>query len=115
MPMPTEFYIHEDTGPDGIEDGESLVIDISGPGHSSTILKQYSGDAAAELYYEQDPDGDGTYEVSILMDSFTGPFHSEGNRTPLTERAHSRVRVKNVSGGAGNFTVSGIGSAGELV
>lgn len=112
--MSTIGHLHEDTGSSGIADGESLVVDLSASGVSSAVLHQYSGDAAAEIYFEADPDGDGTYEISILVDSFGGQFHSEGNATRLSEPSLERVRIENTSGGTGQFVVTGRQSASAV-
>jgi hypothetical protein len=101
-------YYQADTGTDGIADGSSLTVNPRDTGVPAARIEQYSGSASAEVYFEVDPDEDGTYEISVLIDSFSGAFHVENAATRVNPNANERLRIENASGGSADFTVNGV-------
>lgn len=107
-------YYQVDTGTSGVADGESLTVDPAETGVPAARVEQYTGDAAADVYFEVDPDGDGTHEISVVIDSFGGAFHVENAATRVNPNANERLRIENTSGGTGHFTVNGVEIDGSV-
>ena len=91
-----------------VADTNSFTADGSSGGTGAAEIQQVIGDAACEIYLEMDPDGDSTFEVSVLIDSFSGGFHSQLNAILVSSSQNVRIRVKNTSGSSANFAVIGL-------
>lgn len=112
--MTQNDYYQTDTGTSGIADGNSLTVSLGDEGVPAARIEQYTGDAAADVYFEVDPDGDGTYEISIVIDSFSEAFHVENAATRVNPNVNERLRIQNTSGGTGHYTVNGTEISGTV-
>lgn len=63
--------------------------------------------AACDVKLLVDPDDDGTYEVSVTLDSFSGEGVSQGNQIEVAAADNMLLRITNTSGGAADFVVTG--------
>lgn len=63
--------------------------------------------AACEVELLVDPDDDGTYEVSVLLDTFTDEGISQGNEIEASEDDNMLVRITNTSSGPSDYVVTG--------
>lgn len=92
---------------DGLADAGTLIIDASGSGTGAVNITEVAGTASADVDKEYDPDGDTTYEVTTLIESTTGGFHSQGNNLIVSQSENTRLVITNTSGGTADFAVSG--------
>lgn len=93
---------------DGLANGGDLIIDGTGAGTGAVEVFELGGGGAADIYKETDPNDDGTYEVSVLIDSFSGSFHSQKNQLVVTDSNNHRLRINNTSGGPADFFATGM-------
>lgn len=92
---------------DGLADTNSLTVDGSGAGTSAVNITELGATGACEVYREVDSAGDGTWAVSVQIESTSAGWHSQGNDLLASQSQNTRLRVKNVSGGAIDAYVSG--------
>lgn len=91
----------------GLADATDWVIDGSSSGTGAVRITEFAGTSDAEIYREQDPDGDGTWEYRQKVDSLTGQWHSQDNSLRVSTNANIRLVIRNTSGAANDFMVSG--------
>lgn len=91
----------------GLADATDWVIDGSSTDTGALNVTELSGSADAEIYREQDPDGDGTWEYRTQIDAPTGTWHSQGNNLLISQSENVRLVVRNVSGGTADFAATG--------
>jgi hypothetical protein len=91
----------------GVANGESLIVDGTESGRGALTLSEIGGTADAEIYREVDSNDDGSFDVSVLIDSTTGAWHSQLNELNCTEDGRTRLRIENVSGSAADFYAVG--------
>jgi hypothetical protein len=84
----------------GVVDGGTLVIAGAAADTGAAVIGEIATTGAAEVTREVDPDGDGTFEVSVVIDSFSVGFHSQGNDLLVSQSQNTRLVVTNTSGGA---------------
>jgi len=94
-------------GQSGVADGGTVIIDGSGAGTGAVNITELGGGADAEIRKELDPDGDGTWEVSTLVDNPTGEWHSQDNDFLASQSQNVRTVLKNVSGGTADLWAVG--------
>lgn len=88
--------------------GESLIVDASGSGTNAAKITELGGTAGGKVYREIDTDGDGTFEVSaVIEDSNASAFNSQGNSLRVSDNHNARLRVENTSGGEGEYWAIG--------
>lgn len=92
---------------DGVADAGELIVDGSGAGTGSVQITELGGTGACEVYREVDSAGDGSWAVSIQMDSTTGTWHSQLNELLCSQSQDTRLRLVNVSGGAIDLYATG--------
>lgn len=91
-----------------VADTGDFIIDGSAAGTGAAEVFELGGDAGADIYRESDPGGDGTYEVSVLIDSKTGVWHSQLNQFVVSQSNNHRLRINNTSGGGANYFATGM-------
>jgi len=95
------------TGEAVADAGDFIVDGSDAVGTGAAEIKELGGTGAADIYRETDPDGDTTFEVSVLIDQVTGDWHSQGNALVVSTTENQRIRVNNTSGGAQDFYAVG--------
>jgi len=85
---------------DGLADTNDLIIDGSAAGTGAINITEVGGTGDCEVYREVDSANDGTWAVSVKMDSPTNTWHSQENDLLASQSQNTRLRIKNVSGGA---------------
>jgi len=88
-----------------VPDGDDFVATKEGQ-NTEFVAKSFVLGGEFEIYWERDTDGDGNYEVSVLLDTL-GQGISTGNDIPVDEFFRSRLRCKNVSGDTADISVMG--------
>lgn len=91
----------------GLADGSDLIIDGSSASTGAIDVFELFGNAACEVYREVDTDGDGTFEVSVVIEVPTGDWHSQDNRLTVSQSQNSRLRLNNTSGGTADYSAQG--------
>jgi len=95
------------TASQGVADGSDFTVDGSSTGTGAAQIVEMGGTAAGDVYREVDIDGDGTYEVSVKVGSFSGSWHSQDNTFRVSQSQNSRIRVNNTSGGGADYFAAG--------
>lgn len=92
----------------GVADGGDLIVDGSIAGIGAAQIIELGGTGSADIYREIDPDGDGTYEISQVIDTTTGTWHSQENELRVSSDDSVRLRINNTSGGTVDFFAIGL-------
>lgn len=87
---------------------ESLVVSGSDAETGAAEVFEIGGDVDVTVYRETDVDGDETYEVSVLIDAFSSPFHSQKNQIVVSDSNNQRLRLQNESAEAGSLYATGL-------
>lgn len=90
-----------------IANGNSFTIDGSESGTGSVIITEMGGSGSADIYRETDATNDGTYAVSVKMDSLTGDWHTQLNNIVVSANNGVRLRITNTSGGSAAYFAVG--------
>jgi len=91
----------------GIADGSDLIIDGSSASTGAIDVFEIFGSAACDVFREVDTDEDGTFEVSVVIETPTNNWHSQDNRLTVSQSQNSRIRISNTSGGTADYTAQG--------
>lgn len=92
----------------GVADAGDFIVDGGdAAGTGAAEIKELGGTGAADIYRETDPDGDATFEVSVLIDQVTDDWHSQGNDLTVSASENQRIRVNNTSGSPQDFYAVG--------
>jgi hypothetical protein len=92
----------------GVADGGNFTIEGSASGTGAAEVGELGGTGDADIYRETDVDGDGTYEVSVIIDSLLGEWHSQQNGLVVSSSNNHRIRVNNKSGGPQDYYATGV-------
>lgn len=84
---------------DALADAGDLIVDGSEGGTGAINVTEFGATGAVDVYREVDPDGDGTFEVSVNIDTQSGNWHSQGNDLIASQSQNVRIRLNNTSGG----------------
>jgi hypothetical protein len=95
------------TGVD-VADANALVVDGSTSGTGAAEVHELAGTADAEVYRESDPNDDGTYEISVLIDTTTDNWHSQQNQLTVSQSNNHRIRIVNTSGNPQSYFATGM-------
>lgn len=90
-----DTYVTETTG---LADTNSANFDGSGSGTGAVIATELGGTGAASIYRETDPAGDGSWSVTVQIDTVTGNWHTQLNNLVCNGQGGARIRVENTSG-----------------
>lgn len=106
-----DTFVESDSG---IADGGSLIVDGSTSGTGEVEITELGGTGDAEVYKEVDPDGDGTYEVSVLVADpndpdvpTSGVWHSQDNNLTVSSADNYRLVITNISGAEASYYAGG--------
>ena len=91
-----------------VADAGEFLIEGSGSGTGAAEVFELGGTGASTVYKEVDPDGDGTWEVSVQVDTFSTGFHSQDNELVVSDSKNQRLRIVNESGGTADFYAAGM-------
>lgn len=92
----------------GVTGGGDFIIDGSTAATGAAEIHEFGGTGGADIYRETDVDGDGTYEVSVLIDQPTNTWHSQQNQLTISASNNHRIRINNTSGGNAAFFATGM-------
>ena len=76
-----------------VDPGDDLVVDAAGTGTGAAEVFEVGGEVDVVVYRETDIDGDGTFETSVQVDAFSGPFHSQKNQLVVSQANNHRLRI----------------------
>jgi len=91
--------------------GGELIVDGSSTETGAAEVSEFGGDVDVEVYRESDPNDDGTFEVSVLVDTFapsSGGWHSQDNGLIVSQSNNHRLRIVNTDSVAGEIYATGI-------
>jgi len=92
----------------GVADAGDFIIDGTNALTGAAEVQEIVGDASAKIYREFDPDGDGTFEVSVQIEALGSAFHTQLNALLVSQSENVRLRVNNDSGGSANYGAVGM-------
>jgi hypothetical protein len=84
---------------------EILIIDASDASTGAATVNQIAHGNDCDVRLESDPDGDGTWEQSVTVDSLTGESISQGNELHISP--NFRLVIEN-TGAEADFIVTGV-------
>lgn len=87
--------------------GDFIVAGSDGTTGAAEV-GEIGGSGGAEVYRQADPDGDGSFEVEVMIDTFTGEWHSQQNGLVVSSNHRTRLRIRNTSGGAADYYAIGM-------
>lgn len=88
--------------------GADFLIEGNDSATGAAEVSELGGTGGAEIYKETDVDGDGSYEVSVMVDSFTGEWFSQQNGFIISAGERHRLRIRNTSGGTASYYATGM-------
>lgn len=93
---------------DGVADSGDFIIDGSGAETGAAEVFEIGGTGAATIYKETDVDGDGSWSLSVEVDSISGTWHSQLNQLVVSQSNDHRLRIRNTSGGSADYYATGM-------
>jgi len=96
------------SGSDALANGGDLIIDGSGAGTGAVEIQEVFGTGAADVYREIDTAGDGSWAVSVKIDSFNSGFHGQLNAVLCSGSQNIRLRINNTLGGTDDYGAAGM-------
>lgn len=97
-------------GTNDLADGGDLIVDGSGADTGAVNITEIFASGGVDVYREVDTVGDGSWAVSVNIDSESSNFGSQGNNYICSQSQNVRLRINNNSG-----SPSDIGAAGYEV
>lgn len=94
------------TATDGVAVGASFSVD--GGSSGAVILRNLAITETSDVYWEHDIDGDGSYEVSVKVESFSSTGLSMLNNVPVSSNSNLRLRLENTGGAPASYIVTGL-------
>jgi len=98
---------YHETGVD-IAAGADFIIDGSSSATGAAEIHEFGGTGDADIYRETDVDGDGTFEVSILIDQVTNEWHSQQNQLTISSSENHRILINNTTSSQQDFFATGM-------
>jgi hypothetical protein len=91
-----------------VADSGQLIVDGSSGTTGAVEIHSIAHGGDCDVYLEEDSNADGTFETSILLDSFAGEGVSQQNKLEVNSGTGARLRIDNTSGGSADYYVTGI-------
>jgi hypothetical protein len=92
----------------GVADTNDFTVDGSGSGTGAVEIGEIGGTGGADIYREVDPDGNGTFEVSVLIDQVSNNWHTQINGLVVSSSENTRIRVNNTSSSSADYYAVGM-------
>lgn len=93
---------------EAVAPGGELIVDGSSSETGAAEVFEMGGEVDATVYRETDVDGDGTYEISVPVDAFPAPWHTQKNQIVVSQSNNQRLRIVNESEDAGSIYTTGM-------
>lgn len=90
-----------------VDDGDDLVVDGDAAETGAAQVTEVAGTGEADIVRETDPAGDGSYDVSVTIDSKSDEWHTQLNEFRVSDDDDLRLRVVNKSGDSQSFMAIG--------
>lgn len=90
-----------------LADATDWVIDGSDSETGAVNITEMGGGSDANIFREHDTTGDGTFNIRVQIDTTSGTWHSQGNDLLVAGSQNVRLVIRNVSGTAADFYVTG--------
>jgi len=91
-----------------VANGSDMIVDASTSATGAVEIHTIATSGSADVFKEVDTTGNGTYDVSITLDSQTEAFHSQKNKIEVSNTDDMRLRINNTSGSPIDVHVTGI-------
>lgn len=95
----------------GVASGNDFIVDARDAETNAAIIAFVVVGADADVYFEADPDDDGTFDFSVKIGSITGPDIQNVIGIPLDRRGGTkiptRLRLNNTGNSSGDFGAVG--------
>ena len=93
---------------EGLNSGEVLIIDGSGSETGAVEIHEVFASGPIEMRKEVDTNGDGSFSLSVVIESQDSPFHSQKNQIEVSQSKGVRVKIVNTSNSNIDCAVNGI-------
>ncbi len=103
-----DFFSTDETG---VSDGEAHIVDPATAETDAAELHTIAGTGSATVYKDIDVAGDGSFSLSIVVDTVDSPsssWHSQNNKIEISSTKGHRLRIVNEDGAPRAFHTSGI-------
>jgi len=91
----------------GVSVGSDFIVTAAASETGAIEVNTVSTTGGADVFEERDTTGDGTFDVSFLVESQDGAFHSQKNKLQADESFNQRIRVKNTVDSSIDVQVTG--------
>lgn len=88
--------------------GEELIIDGSGSETGAVEIHEVFASGPIEMRKEVDTNGDGSFSLSVVIESQDSPFHSQKNQIEVSQSKGVRVKIVNTDSSNIDCAVNGI-------
>lgn len=88
--------------------GDQLIVDGSSSETGCVEIHEVFASSGVGIYKEVDTDNDGSFSLSILIESQTDSFHSQGNQVEVSGENSVRLRLVNTSNASADYVLNGI-------
>lgn len=85
-----------------------FLVEGAGSATGAAEIGEIGGSGGADVYRQFDPDNDGTYEIEVQIDTFSGQWTSQQNGLVVSDAQGTRLRIRNTSGGAADYYAIGM-------
>jgi hypothetical protein len=92
----------------GLNSGGVLVIDGSGSETGAVEIHEVFASGPIEMRKEVDTNGDGSFNLSVVIESLDSPFHSQKNQIEVSQSKGVRVKIVNTDSSNIDCAVNGI-------
>lgn len=99
--------VYHRSDPSVAPDGE-LIADGTNAETGAAEVFEVGGDVDVTIYRETDTTDDGTYDLSVPIDAFPGPFHTQQNQIVISDSNNHRLRIVNEDTEAGPIYLTGM-------
>lgn len=103
--MPTDSFFK--AGTDSLANAGTFDVNPADATSGGVEIHSIAHGGACDVTLLADPDGDGTYEEQVALDSLSGSGVSQGNSIELSDDDNMVLRIENTSGGSADFIVTG--------
>lgn len=92
----------------GVASNASMTVTGASSGRGAVEIHTVATTGAADVFEERDTTGDGTYDVSLLVETSGSAIHSQKNKIEVSDALNQRLRIENTSDSAIDIQVTGV-------
>lgn len=90
-----------------VSNGSSLTFDASDSRTGMLEVHTISHGTDCDVILRIDTDGDGSFEQSVTLDSFSGEGVSAGNEIEILQTQSMQLKIDNTGSGSADYIITG--------